>query len=207
MDSVSDNLKATRLELMKVRGIDPKKMQEDIDDMTKKITNLKSPVMKKVSMGTKVKNYDQKQLKDALKVILPNSDDGELDAILKKYADSTIKGLVGGSTYFSSTKTAFKKKLESLAAVPSGDPSEIKRLEKLLNDKADELAKIKKRYGLELDDKFSKERKDKAYWFTGADAKPRADKVLRPNTGAVWQAARAEERKACIRVYSWERFF
>lgn len=198
LDSVSDNLKATRLELMKVRGIDPKKMQEDIDDLTKKITNLKSPVMKKVSMGTKVKNYDQKQLKDALKVILPNSDDDELDAILKKYADSTIKGLVDGSTYFSSTKTAFKKKLESLAAVPSGDPSEIKRLEKLLNDKADELAKIKKRYGLELDDKFSKERKDKAYWFTGSDAKPRADKVLRPDTGAAWQAARAEERKAAF---------
>lgn len=198
LDDVNDNLKAARLELMKVRGIDPVKMQKDIDDLTAKIAKLKSPVTKKISMGTKVKNYNQQELKDALHYVLPYADDGDLDDLLKKHSDSTIKGLMDSTMYATSKKNAFKKQLEQLATKVVGDPAEIAKLERLLLDMTDELDKVRKRYGLE-EDKFSKARKDKAYWFTGVDAKPRADKVLRPDTGAVWQAAPTAERQAAYK--------
>lgn len=202
LDDVNDNLKSARLELMKVRGIDPKKMQKDIDDLTAQIAALKKPVTKKISMGTKVKNYDQQQLKDALHYVLPYASDGDLDNLLKQHANSTLKGLMDASMYAATKKNAFKKKLAQLAsAISAGDPAEIARLERLLSDMADELEKIMKRYGLE-DDKFSKARKDKAYWFTGVDAKPRADKVLRPDTGAVWASAPLAERQAAYKYTS-----
>ena len=202
LDDVNDNLKAARLELMKVRGIDPKKMQKEIDDLTAKIAQLKAPVKKKISMGTKVKNYNQQQLKETLQHVFPYATDGDLDDLLKKHSDSTIKGLMDASMYATSKKNAFKKKLEQLAsAITTGDPAEIAKLERLLSDKADELAKVMKRYGLE-DDKFSKARKDKAYWFTGADARKRGDAVLRPDTGAVWASAPSAERQAAYKYTS-----
>lgn len=202
LDDVNDSLKAARLELMKARGIDPKKMQKEIDDLTAKIAALKTPVKKKIAMGTKVKNYDQQQLKETLKYVFPYADDGDLDDLLKKHADSTLKGLIDSTTYAQSKKKAFKQKLEQLAsAVTTGDPAEIAKLERQLSDMADELAKVMKRYGLE-DDKFSKVRKDKAYWFTGTNAKERGDDLLRPLTGSVWQSAPYEERHAIYKYTS-----
>ena len=201
LDDLADELKAARLEVMKARGIDPKKMQKEIDDLAAKITKLKTPVKKKIAMGTKVKNYDQQQLKDALHHVLPYADDDDLDSLLKKHADSTIKGMVESTMYATSKKNAFKKQLEQLATKITGDPAEIAKLERLMNDKMDELAKIMKRYGLE-DDKFSKARKDKAYWFTGTNARKDGDAVLRPDTGAVWASAPAEERQAVYKYTS-----
>lgn len=202
LDDLADDLKAARLELMKARGIDPKKMQKEIDDLTAKITKLKTPVKKKIAMGTKVKNYDQQQLKDALHYVLPYADNDDLDSLLKKHADSTIKGMLDATMYATSKKNAFKKQLENLAsAITTGDPAEIAKLERLLSDKADELAKIMKRYGLE-DDKFSKARKDKAYWFTGTNARKNGDAVLRPDTGTVWASAPAAERQAAYKYTS-----
>lgn len=202
LDDLADELKAARLEVMKARGIDPKKMQQEIDDLTAKIAKLKTPVKKKIAMGTKVKNYDQQQLKDALHYVLPYADNDDLDSLLKKHADSTIKGMLDATMYATSKKNAFKKQLENLAsAITTGDPAEIAKLERLLSDKADELAKIMKRYGLE-DDKFSKARKDKAYWFTGPNARKNGDAVLRPDTGAVWASAPAAERQAAYKYTS-----
>lgn len=201
LDDLADNLKAARLEIMKARGIDPQKMQKEIDDLAAKIASLKTPIAKKVSMGTKVKNYDQQELKDALHYILPYADDGDLDNLLKQHSNSTIKGLMDASMYATSKKTAFKKKLEQLATKVGGDPAEIAKLERLLRDKEDALEKVRKRYGLE-DDKFSKARKDKAYWFKGADARKRGDAVLRPDTGTVWASAPAAERQAAYKYTS-----
>ena len=196
LDDVNDSLKAARLDLMKIRGIDPDKMQKDIDDLAAKITALKTPVKKKISMGTKVKNYDQQQLKETMKYIFPYADDGDLDDLLKKHADSTLKGLIDATTYAQSKKKAFKQKLEQyISATTTGDPAEIAKLERLLLDMTDELEKVRKRYGLE-DDKFSKARKDKAYWFTGTNARKNGDAVLRPDTGALWAAAPVAERQA-----------
>lgn len=199
LDDLAVDLKAARLDVMKARGIDPKKMQKEIDDLTAKIAALKTPVKKKIAMGTKVKNYDQQQLKESLQYVLPYASDGDLDNLLKQHSDSTLKGLMDASMYATSKKNAFKQKLEQLAsAITTGDPAEIAKLERLLSDKADELAKVMKRYGLE-DDKFSKARKDKAYWFTGTDARKRGDNVLRPDTGALWAAAPAAERQAAYK--------
>ena len=197
LDALNDDLRAARLEVMKARGIDPKKMQKEIDDLTAQIAKLSKS--KKVSMGTKVKNYDHKQLVEAFHTISPDMDLGDIEAILNNWSDSTVKGLMDVSVPYYK-KQQFKDTLAKLAGT-EGDSTEIARLEKLLLDKTDELAKIRKRYGLE-DDKFSKARKDKAYWFTGNDAMPRADKVLRPDTGAVWQAATQAERNAAHKYTS-----
>lgn len=194
LDDLNDNLKAARLEVMKVRGIDPDKMQKNIDDLTAKIAGLTKP--KKVSMGTKVKNYDHDQLVEAFKSISPSLDVDRIEEILKRNDTATIKGLMDSSVPYYK-KQQFKDTLEKLAGTV-GDPAEIAKLENKLLDLTDELAAVRKRYGLE-DDKFSKARKDKAYWFTGADAKPRADKVLRPDTGAVWASAPLAERQAAYK--------
>ena len=198
LDDVDDNLKAARLKVMKIRGIDPDKMQKDINDLTAKIAGLAKK--KKVSMGTKVKNYDQKQLKDALQHVESYLDDDDVAKLLSTYSDHTIKGMMEHCIPGTYKKTLFKDNLEKMAGTV-GDPAEIAKLEKQLLDMTDELDKVRKRYGLE-DDKFSKARKDKAYWFTGVDAKPRADKVLRPDTGAVWASAPLAERQAAYKYTS-----
>lgn len=195
LDDLAEDLKAARLEVMKIRGIDPDKMQKDINDLTAKIAGLAKK--KNVSMGTKVKNYDQQQLKDALQYVESYLDDDDVAKLLSMYSDYTIKGMMEHCIPGSYNKTLFKDNLEKLAGTV-GDPAEIAKLEKKLLDMTDELDKVRKRYGLE-DDKFSKARKDKAYWFTGADAKPRADKVLRPDTGAVWASAPLAERNAAYK--------
>lgn len=191
LDDVNDNLKAARLAVMKARGIDPVKMQKDIEDLTAKIAGLAKK--KKVSMGTKVKNFDQKKLIEAYQTITPDMEVETIEKFVEIYGDLTMKGLMDASVPYYK-KQLFKDTLEKLADTV-GDPAEIAKLEKKLLDLTDELDKVRKRYGLE-DDKFSKARKDKAYWFTGADAKPRADKVLRPDTGALWASAPMSERQA-----------
>lgn len=198
LDALGDDIKAARADLMKVRGIDPAKMQKEIDDLTAQIAGLAKK--KKVSMGTKVKNYDQQQLAEALHHVESYLDDDDIAKLLSMYSDHTVKGMMEHCIPGSYKKTLFKDELEKLAGT-AGDPAEIAKLEKKLLDMTDELDKVRKRYGLE-DDKFSQARKDKAYWFTGSDAKPRADKVLRGDTGTVWQGASVAERTAAYKYTS-----
>lgn len=198
--ALEGDIKTARQELMKLRGIDPAKMQKEIDDLALQINKLSTPIVKKVAMGTKVKNYDQKQLKEAIKAVSASYDDATIATMIADSADLTLNQFANDKFWFSWEKTYFKEQLKKQAVV-TGDPAEITRLQALLQTKTDDLAKIMKRYGLE-EDKFSKARKDKAYWFTGYDAKPRADKVLRPDTGAVWQAASVAERRAAYKYTS-----
>lgn len=194
LDDATEKLKAASREVMKIRGIDPDKMQKDIDDLTAKIAALAKK--KKVSMGTKVKNFDQKKLIEAYQTITPDMEVDTIKQFVGIYGDLTMKGLMDASVPYYK-KQLFKDTLEKLSDTV-GDPAEIAKLEKKLLDLTDELAAVRKRYMLE-DDKFSKARKDKAYWFTGNDAKPRADKVLRPDTGAVWASAPMVERQAAYK--------
>ena len=194
VDDAMEKLKAASREVMKIRGIDPDKMQKDIDDLTAKIAALAKK--KKVSMGTKVKNFDQQKLIEAYQTITPDMEVDTIKKFVESYGELTMKGLMDASVPYYK-KQLFKDTLEKLADTV-GDPAEIAKLEKKLLDMTDELAAVRKRYMLE-DDKFSKARKDKAYWFKGADAKPRADKVLRSDTGAVWASAPLAERQAAYK--------
>ena len=194
LDDATEKLKAASREVMKIRGIDPDKMQKDIDELTAKIAALAKK--KKVSMGMKVKNFDQKKLIEAYQTITPDMEVDTIKKFVEVYGELTMKGLMDASVPYYK-KQLFKETLEKLAETV-GDPAEIAKLEKKLLDLTDELAAVRKRYMLE-DDKFSKARKDKAYWFTGNDAKPRADKVLRPDTGAVWASAPMVERQAAYK--------
>ena len=191
LDDATEKLKAASREVMKIRGIDPDKVQKDIDDLTAKIAGLTKK--KKVSMGTKVKNFDQKKLIEAYQTITPDMEVDTIKKFVDSYGELTMKGLMDASVPYYK-KQLFKDTLEKLSDTV-GDPAEIAKLEKKLLDLTDELAAVRKRYMLE-DDKFSKARKDKAYWFTGNDAKPRADKVLRPDTGTLWASAPLAERQA-----------
>jgi hypothetical protein len=204
LDDVADELKDTRLKLMKARNIDPKKLQDEIKDLQGQINTLQAATTgKKLSLQTKVKNYDQEQLKQALKEAVGGSyklyDEGDFEKLFDLYEDDSIKvfmdwNVAGGK------QVGFKQKLKELAVTPK-DADDIIRLRKLLKDKEDELEAIVQRYGL-VDDKFSQKRKDAAYWFTGYDAKERADKVLRPDAGALWRAATDAEKDAAYKYTS-----
>lgn len=194
LDAVADELKETRLKLMKARGIDPDKLKQEISDLQGQITKLQSAASgKKLSLKTKVKNYDKDQLKQALKETL-GIGDGLCDDLVDAWGEDTVKELMEANFYSEAGKTKFKQKLKELASKPK-DSDDIVRLQKLLKDKEDEMAAIAQRYGL-VDDKFTQKRKDEAYWFTGYDGKERADKVLRPDTGKLWQAATETEKDA-----------
>jgi hypothetical protein len=204
LDAVADELKETRLKLMAARGIDPDKIKQEISDLQGQITKLQSAASgKKLSLQTKVKNYDEEQLKKAIKEAGGPSykgyDEEDFEKLFYISEDDTIKEFMDWNIA-GAYQTGFKQKLKELAASPK-DADDIIRLQKLLKDKEDELATIAQRYGL-VDDKFSQKRKDAAYWFTGSDAKSRADKVLRPDTGTLWQAATQSERAAAWKYTS-----
>lgn len=205
LDDVAEELKETRLKLMKARGIDPKKMQDEITDLQKQIAALQgSGSSKKLSLNTKVKNYDKEQLKQAFKAVDPAYyDDTWLASLIPGYADDTVKSMIENEFFGSNSAnaTTFKQTLKKLSSQANIDQNEIARLQGLLKTKEDDLATIMQRYGL-AEDKFTQKRKDAAYWFTGYDAKERADKVLRPDTGALWKAATKEERYAAYKYTS-----
>lgn len=197
LGDVMDELKETRNKLMQARGIDIKKMQDEIGDIKKQITALQgSGSKKKLSLQTKVKNYDPEQLKAAYKECYDYFDDDYINLVFNQHADSTIKEFMDWE--ISGLKqTQFKQALKKLATQANIDPAEMARLQALLKDKEDDLAAIVQRYGLEIqDDKFSQKRKDAAYWFTGNDAHRRADKVLRPDAGTLWRSATEAEKDA-----------
>lgn len=202
LDALTDELKEARKQLMAVRGIDPDAIKKEIKDLQDKIAKLQTAgAGKKLSLQTKVKNYDKKQLKAAMQELGYTGDDDDFDMMFNLWADDTIKVFMEDHYYYSVQQTAFKQALKKQAYSATSDAADMARLQKLLQDKQDEFTAIAKRYGLEdaLDDKFSQKRKDAAYWFTGNDAKRRADKVLRPDTGDVWQAATKAERTAAYR--------
>lgn len=200
LDDVADELKETRLKLMKARGIDPKKMQDEISDLQKQLAALQgSGSGKKLSLQTKIKNYDKEQLKQALKDssdVFKWYDEGDFEKLFDIFEDDTVKSFIDLNLN-ASDATKFKQALKKLATQADVDPDELARLQKLLKVKEDELAAVLQRYGFELeDDKFSQKRKDAAYWFTGNNAHERADKVLRPDAGKLWQAATEGEKDA-----------
>lgn len=206
LDDVAEELKDTRLKLMAARGIDPKKIQDEIADLQGQITKLQSATTgKKLSLQTKVKNYDKDQLKEALKeyeVFGPIdswTDEDYKSIVVDIWGDDSIKQFIDWNVP-GGQQAQFKQTLKKLAATPK-DADDIIRLQKLLKDKEDEFAAIAQRYGL-VDDKFTQKRKDAAYWFTGYDAKERADKVLRPDTGLLWQGATQAERAAAYKYTS-----
>jgi SPP1 gp7 family putative phage head morphogenesis protein len=54
----------------------------------------------------------------------------------------------------------------------------------------------KKKIDLNDPDAYSQARKDAAYWFKGADARKRADAVLREKTGEIWRGSSDIEKKS-----------
>lgn len=194
---VDDNIKAVREKLMKVQNIDPKKMQKEIDVLTDQI-NLLSSSNKNLTIMSKVKDFDQDKLKALYKEFKPYLDDDKINKVFDLYSDDELEMLM----YIKLSKAEqveFQKKLEKL--ILKNDPKDaakLKKLQKQLADKQDELNKIKKRYGLE-DDVFSQARKDKAYWFTdkngGAEA---ADGVLRDKCGQVWRNATKDQKHSAF---------
>ena len=204
LDDVAEELKETRLKLMKARGIDPKKMQDEITDLQKQIATMQgSGSGKKLSLNTKVKNYDKEQFEKALQAVDPDFyDHNWVNKLLVNYEDYTVKAFIDEEfMYEALNATKFKQTLKTLASQSNIDKDELARLQALLKTKEDDLATVMQRYGL-VEDKFTQKRKDAAYWFTGNNAKERADKVLRPDTGALWKAATKEERYAAYKYTS-----
>lgn len=200
LDAVADELKAAKLKLMKARNIDPDKLKQEIQDLQGQITKLQGTgTGKKLSLQTKVKNYDKEQLKAAYKEVYEYFDDDYVNLVFNQHKDSTIKEFMDWEIA-GDKQTKFKQKLKELANKPK-DSDEIVRLQELLKGKEDNLAAIMQRYGLE-DDRFTQKRKDAAYWFTGSNARERADKVLRPDTGKLWQGATQAERAAAYKYTS-----
>lgn len=202
LDALSGDLKEARKKLMAIKGIDPDKIKQEIKDLQDKVAKLQSATGKKISLQTKVKNYDKEQLKAALKEADPYFEDSTLDLMLSSWSDDTVKKLMEDTFYDPLKQAKFKQALKKQAnAGAATDAADLARMQKLLQDKQDEFAAIAQRYGLEdaLDDKFSQKRKDAAYWFTGYDARERGDKLMRPDSGAVWQTATYEERVAANR--------
>lgn len=198
LDDLDDEIKEARKKLMKARGIDLEKIKAEVKDLEDKLEAAKSAATGgKLSMNKKVKNFEPDDIKGAMKEIYPWMKEDTLDKYLNLWADDTLSKFMADNVYTAHDKEAFKKYLKSKLA--TGDPDDIARYAQLLKDKQDELEAIMKRYGLEIDDKFSQARKDKAYWFTGSDAHSRADKVLRPATEELWKAATQDERYAAYR--------
>ncbi len=203
LPDIDDEVKEIRQKLMKAKGIDPDKMQDEIDDIVNQINGLS----KKPNNVT-----------DLYNVKLPGMYTGEdyfKNPGAKQYLDSSYdmfkKQKINGTldSWNEPSYEELKEFFEQLHNIQSGpaDTKALKKLQKELKDKQDELDKIKKRYGLE-DDKFSQKRKDNALWFTnqngGADA---ADKAYRSKAGEVWRkATRAQKNSAYEYTQSYHKY-
>lgn len=267
---IDDEVKAVRQKLMKANGIDPDKMQKEIDNIIDEINKLnkKKDIQAGLTINSKINEFEPGQINKIYKGILPNSHH-DVEVI---FGDSSVKDFIELSLTKSEQAT-FKKELKKLVKddpdvsklydydlgfgfkgkeyftdktikadideafknykkMPksSMDPDEvfafeslkdffnelddlqgtavdkkaIKKLQKELKDKQDELDKVKKRYGLE-DDKFSQRRKDNALWFTDQNGGSKAaDKVYRPKAGEVWRKATKAQRDS---AYEYTRSY
>lgn len=182
------DLKAVRKQLMQLLGIDPKKMQGDIDDIVEQIKKLKSAVDKADFHGIYLRGQG-----------ISAESYFETPAI-KQLVDSKYELYAKYKNSYPDEYGYYKKFFDDIekARAKAVDPKEIARLEKLLKDKQDALAKTLKRYGLE-DDRFSATRKNKAYWFK---SKGKADEMFRDDVGALWQTLDDDSRFAAYNYTS-----
>lgn len=192
-----DQIKAVRLKIMKAKGIDVDKMQDEIDDLVKQINSM-SGSTSKLTIKSKVKEFSG-QLEEAAK------NAGIPDKKLKFYLfeDEPVKDVIDFG-FTPDEQTAFKKELKKLIKNNPDDVKKLKELQEQLAKKSDELEKIRKRYGL-ADNAFSQARKDNAYWFTDNNGGARAaDGVLRDKCGEIWRKATAAQKKT---AYEYTRSY
>lgn len=193
ISDIDDQIFAIRQKIMKAKGIDIDKMQEEINDLTAKINKLASS-SKNLTLKSKLNEYNTTGLKKAFMDANPNMTEEYFDKITKWYANTDVKTVM---EYFidSDNQTDFKKALKKLAKADPENAKKLKKLQEELADKSDELEKIRKRYGL-VDETFSQARKDAAYWFTNENGGAKAaDAVLREKCGEIWSKATAAQKK------------
>jgi hypothetical protein len=188
LTDIDDEVKVVRQKLMKAKGIDPDKIQKEIDDLASEINTLSSKTSN-LTINSKIKEFHG-ELEEALKNAgVPDK------AKFHLFEDETAKDVM--EFYLSpDEQTKFKQELKKLVKNNPEDAKQLKKLQKQLQDKSNELEKIRKRYGLE-DDAFSQARKDNALWFTDKNGGARAaDAVYRPKAGEVWRGASAAQKKS-----------
>lgn len=194
---IDDEVKAVRQKLMKVKGIDPDKMQKEIDDLVGEINKLSGKTTN-LTIHNKVKDFHG-ELEEAAKnagILLD-------DAQFYLFNDESVKEVIEFNLT-SDQQTAFKKELKKLIKNNPDDVKELKKLQALLKDKSDELEKIRKRYGLE-DDAFSQARKDNALWFTNDNGGAKAaDNAYRDKAGEVWRGATKAQKDS---AYEYTRSY
>lgn len=190
ISDIDDQVVAVREKIMKLKGIDIDKMQDEIDDLVNQINGLASKT-KSLTLQSKISEFNQSELEAIYKKVNPNG-----NPLLHLFQDDSVKDYLNYGFLTSTQQAQFKQELKKLVKNNPGDAKKLKALQKQLQDKSDELEKIRKRYGL-ADDAFSEARKNAAYWFTdkngGGEA---ADKVLRAKCGEVWRKAKAAQKKS-----------
>lgn len=174
-----------------------------------KLEEVKNAAPKKLTLKSKISDFTEGQLEKAYEKTFGHS----ADDIFEGFEDNDI-GWYIEAIFPDSYKAKFKQELKKIvkdtgkavekALDEAVDPKKLEALEKALAKKQDELAKIRKRYGLE-DDVFSQARKDAAYWFTdkngGASA---ADKVYRQKAGEIWRKATQAQKDS---AYEYTRSY
>lgn len=200
MPDIDNELKTVRKNLMKAKGIDPVKMQDEIDDLVNQINSLSS-ANSKLTINSKIKDFHG-ELEEATK----NAGIPDYKHKFHLFEDEDVKSVIE-FTLTPDQQTAFKKELKKLIKSNPDDAKKLKKLQKELADKSDELEKVRKRYGL-ADDAFSQARKNNAYWFTDANGGSKAaDVVYRPKAGEVWRnATKAQKASAYEYTKSYHKY-
>lgn len=198
---IDDEVKVVRQKLMKAKGIDPDKMQAEIDDIISEINKLSSKTTN-LTINSKIKDFEPGIIDDLYKKVVPNAHHNA-EALFK---DDSVKDFIEFALT-DSEQTIFKQELKKLIKNNPDDVKELKRLQTLLKDKSDELEKVRKRYGLE-DDVFSQKRKDNALWFTDANGGSKAaDAAYRQRAGEVWRkATKAQKDSAYEYTGSYHKY-
>lgn len=163
---------------------------------------------KKLTLKSKISEFTEDQLNEAFENSYGfNPGKAHFTSLENETMEWYIKNILPHGN-----KTKFKQELAKAVkgaskTLSEADLKKLEALENALAKKQDELAKIRKRYGLE-DDTFSQARKDAAYWFTdkngGASA---ADKVYRQKAGEIWRkATRAQKDSAYEYTRSYHKY-
>lgn len=197
MVTLDDEIVAVRQKLMKAKGIDPNKMQAEIDDLANQINALSSKT-NSLTINSKIKDFHG-ELEEAYKNAVPGG-----NASFHLFKEDTVKDFLNYGVLTDHQVIIFKTELKKLIKNNPDDVKELNRLQKMLKDKSDELEKIRKRYGL-ADDAFSQARKDKALWFTSDNGGAKAaDAAYRAKAGETWRNATAAQKKS---AYEYTRSY
>lgn len=146
-----------------------------------------------------------------------------IDKIAQKQYNNIWKNPVTAADY-STKQSAIQAKKDYFNQQLASNPADKAKWQALLNDLDDfetqgkkyaalqaaknqaqsQLAQLASKKGSQTafaQDSYSQSRKDAAYWFKGNE-KASADAVLRPESGAVWQAGSSDERQAAWKYTS-----